>query len=286
MSLKDLLQERFHPRTRQEYINAIKRLIQELTLAGLARAKFYEHGAFYGGTALRIFHGLPRFSEDLDFTLLKAKEQFSLQPYFQAVKTELGAWGLEIEITINQKQPDTQIESAFIKANTRLHLLQVGVPANLVQTVDSELIKVKFEVDTNPPHSFETEVKYLLSPVTCNVKTVSLEQMFAGKVHAVLCRKWKNRVKGRDWYDLVWFIGKNTSCPLSCLESRMRQSGHWDVAQNLDEKTVKDMLKTTLHRMNLEEVKQEAALFIDNQAETEVWSEDFFEHCFDQIIWT
>lgn len=285
MNLHEMLMERFNPITRTDHINALKQVIQELALTGLWRAKFFEYGAFYGGTALRILYGLPRFSEDLDFTLLKAEEDFNLQPYFQAVKTELSAWGFETEITAKSKQPEAGIESAFIKAKTKLHLLKVGVPADLVQTAENELLKVKFEVDTNPPHSFETEVKYLLRPVPCNIRAVSLTQMFAGKVHAVLCRNWKSRVKGRDWYDLVWFVSRKIACPLACLESRMRQSGHWKEAAHPEAQNTSKLLKDKLYKVDLQEAKREAQLFVNNPQELEVWSVGFFEHCIDEIIW-
>jgi len=285
MNLQEMLKERFNPVTRAGYVNALKQVIQELALTGLWRAKFFEHCAFYGGTALRILYGLPRFSEDLDFTLLKADDNFSLSPYFQAVETELSAWGFEPEITGKPQPSETRIESAFIKANTKLHLLKVGVPAALIQTAESELLKVKFEVDTDPPHSFETEVKYLLRPIPCNIRAVNLPQMFAGKVHAVLCRNWQNRVKGRDWYDLVWFIGRKTVCPLTCLESRMRQSGHWKGENRLDAQAASTLLSAKLHQINLTAARQEAQLFVDNPAELDVWSEDFFEQCINEINW-
>jgi predicted nucleotidyltransferase component of viral defense system len=285
MTLKDILKERFKPATREDYANAIKRMIQELALTGLWRAKFFEHGAFYGGTALRILYGLPRFSEDLDFTLLEPDASFSLRPCFQAIRTELGAYGFEVEITEIQKQEQGQVESAFIKANTRMHLILAGLAPELARISAAGKLKVKFEVDTNPPHPFETEVKYLLQPVPTYIKAVTLEQMFAGKLHAVLCRNWRSRAKGRDWYDLVWFTGRGTACPLPCLESRMRQSGHWEGDARLNPDLALARLRERLGGMNLTEAKAEAQLFVDNPAELDIWSREFFEHCFTQIKW-
>jgi predicted nucleotidyltransferase component of viral defense system len=284
MNLKEMLIDRFNPTTKAEYVNALKRVLQEFTLAGLWRAGFFEYGAFYGGTALRILYSLPRFSEDLDFTLLKADEEFSLKPYFKAIQTELTAWGFEAEISESCKGSETQIESAFIKAKTLLHLVKIEVPKSLLRLTDNELLKVKFEVDTNPPHAFETEVKYILQPSPAYIKVVSLEHMFAGKLHAVLCRAWKTRVKGRDWYDMVWFIAKGIACPLPCLESRMRQSGHWKDKAALDKETVILLLQTKLKSINLTGAKQEAMLFVDNPSELDVWSADFFNQCFNQIM--
>jgi predicted nucleotidyltransferase component of viral defense system len=285
MNIRDMLQERFKPKARADYIIALKTLVQEMVLIGLGRAKFFEHAAFYGGTALRIVYQLPRFSEDLDFTLLSPIKDYSLKPYFQAITTELTAFGFQVEIVEAAKQTDTQIESAFIKANTRLHLLKIGVPDSLVKSAANEVIKVKFEVDTNPPHSFDTDVKFLLVPIPFSVKVVSLEQMFAGKIHAILCRNWKTRVKGRDWYDLVWFVIKKVSCPVACVESRMRQSGHWTNSDKLDKDTLKQLLSDTILRFDLKAAQREAMLFVDNPAELEFWSKDFFAHCVNEVVW-
>ncbi len=285
MNILDMLKERFNPQNKAEYVIAIKTLIQEMALIGLGRAKFFEHAAFYGGTALRIVYQLPRFSEDLDFTLLKPQPDYTLQSYFQSIITELSAFGFQVEVVPEDKIVESNIESAFIKANTKLHLLRIGVPDILAKAAANEVIKVKFEIDINPPHNFDTDVKYLLHPIPYSIKVVSLPQMFAGKLHAILCRNWKTRVKGRDWYDLVWFVSKQIRCPLACLESRMRQSKHWTKSEPLTVQVVTELLIDLIERFDIKAAKQEALLFIDNKAEVEIWSRDFFLHCINEIVW-
>lgn len=153
MNLKAMLLQRFNPVSKEDYVNTVKRLIQEFALVGLWRAKFFESCAFYGGTALRICYGLPRFSEDLDFTLLKRNDNFDLTSYFNAVMEELQSAGLQAEIGKIFKSSVASVESALIKANTKINFLRIGVPSELIKFPSNEFIKVKFEMDTNPPHS-------------------------------------------------------------------------------------------------------------------------------------
>ena len=199
--------EKYKPRSEQDYTNALKEIIQEIALLGLWRSKFYEHAAFYGGSALRILYQLNRFSEDLDFSLLKPDPEFTLAPYNQSICDELNAFGFTVEVKTKEKQVNTSIESAFIKANTKTQLMMIHAPQSLIQqTHGMHQLKIKMEVDTDPPAGFQTEVKTLLQPIPFSVKTYTLPDLFAGKIHALLCRPWKIRVKGRDWYDFIWYI--------------------------------------------------------------------------------
>src|SRR3989344_6607710 len=102
-----------------EYQNALKEIIQEITLLGLWRAKFFEYAAFYGGTALRILYQLDRFSEDLDFSLLQANQNFSLTPYFSFIKQELQSYGFQIAVESIDKENKSNVDSAFLKADTK-----------------------------------------------------------------------------------------------------------------------------------------------------------------------
>jgi predicted nucleotidyltransferase component of viral defense system len=219
----DSLIAKYKPTTAQEFENALKETIQEITLAGLARAHFFEKAAFYGGTALRIFYGLPRFSEDLDFTLLSEQHDFSLKSYFNSVSETLGSFGLEVEIEEIDKKIKTDVDSAFLKANTKIHFLKIEAGKKFADKIQSnKKISVKFEVDTTPPLGFETEVKVLPPPITSSVKVLKPAYLFAGKMHAILFRNWKTRVKGRDFYDFLWYLGQKTPLNLGYLEAKMR----------------------------------------------------------------
>lgn len=193
-----------------------------------ARSKFFEHAAFYGGTALRILYGLDRFSEDLDFSLLEPQKDFNLKPYIGAVESELVSMGFSVTVEEREKSVTTKIESAFVKAGTKDYLIKITVPEAIANRVEkNKLLKVRFEVDTDPPGDFNTEVKTLLQPIPFSVNTYTMPDLFAGKLHAVLQRSGKGRVKGRDYYDFVWYVSRDVPVHLSHLEQRLRQSGGW-----------------------------------------------------------
>ena len=215
-------------RSVEDSLRALREVMQEIALLGLWRSKFFENAAFYGGTALRVLYGLDRFSEDLDFSLLEKRKNFDLADYSEALKRELASFGFAVEIESRPKPASAAIQSAFLKADTRTQMITVEFDKGLVQKVPrNQVLKIKLEIDVDPPPGFATEVRYLLRPVPFSVRTFSLPDLFAGKMHAVLCRGWKSRVKGRDWYDLVWFAAYHPELHLAHLEQRMRQTGHW-----------------------------------------------------------
>ncbi|MEI8094178.1 MAG: nucleotidyl transferase AbiEii/AbiGii toxin family protein [Spirochaetales bacterium] len=265
-------------KTADDYRNALKEIIQEITLLGLSRSGFFGHGAFYGGTALRIFHGLDRFSEDLDFTLSSPDPEFSIQNYTRAVRDELAAYGFEVQVEKKEKSPDTAIHSAFIKGGTLIHLLKVASLTPPVSGVPpTEQLKIKFEVDTDPPAGATYQVKYQLNPIPYSVRLYDLPSLFAGKLHAVLCRQWKSRVKGRDFYDLLWYLSKSVAPNLVHLENRMRQSGHWDSSESLDRHRLLQLLLERYAQVDFAQAANDARPFVRDQRSLELWSSDFFE---------
>lgn len=172
--------------------NAMKEIMQEIVLCGLSRSGFFKSAAFYGGTALRMFYGLDRFSEDLDFSLVKKEKTFDLEKYFGVLKREVNSFGLNVTISEKEKAKETDIQSAFVKGNTREHLM-LFYDRELAGTVSAnEMIKIKFEVDTNPPAYAGYERKYRLLPSPYEVNIYDEPSLFAGKIHAVICRGWKN----------------------------------------------------------------------------------------------
>lgn len=196
----DSMLKRYSIKTADDYYQALREIMQEIVLAGLYRGGFFEKAAFYGGTALRIFYKLDRFSENLDFTLLKADKNSSLDPYFVAIEKEFHALGIEVEIKTKDKKFKTAVESAFLKSDTSVHILQLQSTHHQAWAENSKRpIKIKFEVDTQPPSGFATEEKLLLQPFSFYVKCYQSSDLFAGKLHALLYRSWKNRIKGRDW---------------------------------------------------------------------------------------
>lgn len=270
--------ERYKCETRVDYENALKEIIQEVALLALWRAKFFQHAAFYGGTALRILYGLDRFSEDIDFSLLKPSTEFDMAPYLVAIEAELSGMDFNAEVVKVEKSVDTPIESAFIKAGTREHLLQIDVPEIIAERIArTDRLKIKLEVDTDPPSGFETEGKTLLQPIAFSVNTYKQPDLFAGKIHAILQRAWAGgRIKGRDYYDFVWYVGRGTSVHLSHLEQRLRQTGGWASAKPITQADLFRLLEEKFSLLDFELAKKDVLPFIKDSAAVELWSPDFF----------
>ena len=250
-------------KTANDRRNATYEVMQQVVLAGLYRGGFFEHAAFYGGTCLRLFHGVERYSEDMDFSLLKKDENFSLEQYFPAIIDECRLLGRNVEITRKDKRTFGKVESAFLKDNTDVYNISF-------QTEKS--IRIKIEVDTIPPLRFETEQQLLLQPFSFMVRCFTLPSLFAGKMHALLFRQWKNRVKGRDWYDFEWYV--RTSVPLNFthLQARVKEFNGMEI----DREQFQTMLKERLSQTDIRQVKADVLPFVQNPSELDIWSNDYF----------
>ncbi len=276
--------KKYSCRTSNEYENALKEIIQEIALLGLWRAKFFEHAAFYGGTALRILYGLDRFSEDLDFTLLRKKNNFDLTSYLNAIRDELNSMGFDVFIHVKNKKKQTAIASGFIKAGTQEHMIRIDVPQQLTQKLHRDsLLEIKMEVDTDPPGNFKVEAKTLLQPIPFSILTLSLPDLFAGKVHAILERSWKGRVKGRDYYDFIWYISQYTPLHLKHLETRLRQTGAWSEKKKLQLGDLKLLLHQKFKDLNVALAKKDISPFIKDQKAIALWSNEFFISILDKL---
>ncbi len=258
-------------------INALKEVIQEIVLSGLSRGNFFNDVAFYGGTALRIFYNLDRFSEDLDFALIKPNKDFDLSKYFTYVSKELKAYGINLEINIKQKNIDSNITSAFLKGNTLEHILKF-FPSEEKNRYNNLLkdIKIKFEVDINPPLGATYENKYKLLPSPHQIKLYDKESLMAGKIHAILCRGWKNRTKGRDLYDYVFFLANDTKVNLELLKNKLIESGYTNINDNFNINNVKELLINKFNEINYSDAIEDVKPFIKNVEGLKVWNKDFF----------
>jgi predicted nucleotidyltransferase component of viral defense system len=265
----------YKPRNTDEASQALREIMQEIALAGLSRGAFFEKAAFYGGSALRIFHGLDRFSEDLDFSLLEVNPKFTLDPFFPAIEAEFDALGLKVSIREKKNTPVNNIDSAFLKSNTvwRELVLEGTIPQNGLDQKPS--VTIKLEVDREPPLGFETEEKLLIKPVSFYVKCFTLPDLFAGKMHALLFRKWKENVKGRDWYDMEWYIKKGIPLDLRHFVLRARDSGDWK-EETITEKEFHDLLTKKITTVNMDRVKADIRRFIANPEKLDIWSPEYF----------
>jgi hypothetical protein len=271
--------------TKDEILLALREAMQSIALLGLWRARFFEHAAFYGGTALRLLYGLDRFSEDLYFSLIHTSEKFSFYKYSASIKNELNSFGFEVSFETKKKTADTDIESAFLKANTYNQLLLIEAPPDIISGIDKhQVLKIKLEVDTNPPSGADTEMKYVFSPIPFAVRTFTLPSLFAGKMHALLYRRWKTRVKGRDWYDFVWYISRYPKLNLHHLEERMRQSGDYIGSDALTKNKLLELIYNVIDDLNVENARKEVSPFITDQRSLDIWSKDFFKAAAEKIV--
>lgn len=263
MMLKQML-GRYATVTREEKIHAIREVMQEVALAGLQRGGFFQQAAFYGGTSLRIFYGLPRFSEDLDFSLLKENPDFLLEDYFDAIKTEFTALGLPVTIAQKSKAATTQIESAFLKNDTQI--FELSMP--------DIKVRIKFEVDTQPPLGFSTEEKLLLEPFSFYVKCFELPDLYAGKMHALLFRGWKNRVKGRDWFDFEWYVRRGSELNLAHFNQRALQGGC--LKHSVNQQEFLNIIMQKIINLDLEAAKQDVKRFVTDPKALDIWTKNYF----------
>lgn len=249
--------------TEQQKRNAIFEVNQQVILAGLYNGGFFDEAAFYGGTCLRIFHGLQRFSEDMDFSLLAPSDNFDFTKYFQPVKDMFEIVGRRVEITKKDKRNFGKVESAFLKDNTDVYDVSF-------QTEKS--IRIKIEVDTNPPLKFNTEQKLLLLPESFMTKCFTLPDLFAGKMHALVFRAWKNRVKGRDWYDFEWYVKHRVPLDFKHLSERILQFNGKSVTRD----EFMDLLRQRLGSADINMVKADVMPFIRQPKELDIWSNEYF----------
>lgn len=277
--------DRYDLHTRDDYTNALREIIQEIALLGLWRSKFFEHSAFYGGTALRVVYGLERYSEDLDFSLLKPDDRFSLGAYANSLQREINSFGFQIEFEQRHKSQQTPIESAFLKTNTYKQLIIIEASEDLLRDLHPlKNLKIKIEVDTDPPGGFETETRYILQPFPFSVRIFSLPDLFAGKLHALLCRHWKSRVKGRDWYDLAWYVSKHPEFRLAHLEARMRQSGNYNEEGHLSVEKLRELLQDAVDTLDVVNARKEVSPFVRDRRTLDVWSTEFFADVVQRVV--
>lgn len=263
----------------EEERNVLREVIQEIALLGLWRSKFFEKAAFYGGTALRMLYGLDRFSEDLDFTLLKKTSFLDMNKYLKAVVTELESFGFETSASIKEKSIDSPIQSAFVKVDSYMSF--VVVQSRFKSHRDS-VIKVKLEIDMDAVPGFETEAKQFFWPQPFSILTCTKPSLMAGKLHATFCRGPRNNVKGRDWYDLLWYVGQGTIPNWSYLENKLRDSGHWQ-GEFTPEKFC-GWAKEVIKDLDVEAAKRDIRRFIKDPDRLSAWSTELFTAAMDRIL--
>lgn len=251
--------------------NALYEVMQQIVLCGLYRGGFFNEAAFYGDTCLRIFYGLKRYSEDMDFSLLTKNPDFSLEKYFPAIIEEARLLGRDIVITKKNKKNFSRVESAFLKDNTDVY--------NLTFATDKTL-KIKIEVDIDPPLGFKTEQKLLMLPFSFNTRCMVPSDLYAGKMHALVFRQWKNRIKGRDWYDFEWYVRNRIPLDFKHLQERAREFNNIELTKD----DFVRMLKERFAKADIRQAKEDVLPFIENVNELDIWSNEYFIQLCDMIV--
>jgi predicted nucleotidyltransferase component of viral defense system len=279
--IKDWIAE-YEPQNEEETLAALREIMQEIALASLSRTDFFNKAAFYGGTALRIFYKLDRYSEDLDFSLLEVNPDFSLEPYFNAILNEFDSLGLKVSIKEKDKRIKSSIESAFLKSETIWKELVLEDIVKQAGIRSNRNIKIKIEIDRQPPLKFETEEKLLIRPFSFYVKCFSLPSLFAGKMHALLFRKWKTRVKGRDWYDLEWYIKKGVPLDIEHFLHRAKETGDWK-SETINSQQILELIQAKIQTISFKNVREDVVRFIKDDKVLEIWSPAYFKDLIEKM---
>lgn len=276
---------KYNPQNDEERESAIKEIIQEIALAGLSRAGFFNKAAFCGGTCLRIFHGLNRFSEDLDFALLEKDPNFKLDNYFPSLKKEFASYGLDMSVELKKKDEHAEVQSAFLKRNTLMLMLSFFPKSeDAKRAVSNQKIKIKFEIDLDNPSGGVTEFKYKMLPAPYEVQIFDEPTLFASKIHAILCREYKHHVKGRDYYDYLFYIGKGSKFNIKYLENKLKNSGgKIGDSETLTLEKVKELLKEKFETTNYESAKEDVTNFVNDKDGLKLWKKELFISTIDSL---
>jgi predicted nucleotidyltransferase component of viral defense system len=282
-TIEDIIR-RHDPKNSDETKFIVREILQSIILVALSRTNFFSKASFYGGTALRLFYGLNRFSEDLDFTLNKVDSSFSLEPYLKSI-SEVGlSYGLNLEVTAKAKQVNTPVESAFAKLNTYQMMIGLKIDKNLIKSFQKEeKLRVKLEIDTKPATGFKVESKWIDTPEFASINVLDESSLFAGKIHAVLCRNYKKTVKGRDYYDFLFFISQRMKPNLDYLRNKLLDSGKIKEDDEFNIDVVKGMLTERFDSVDFSQVRDDAQRFVFTSEDLSYYCKDLFIDCIKKI---
>lgn len=262
----------YNPTSKEEELNALKEIIQEIILSALSRAEFFKHAAFQGGTGLRIVHGLNRFSEDMDFVLFQANPDFKWSHFFNEMDLEFSGYGFHLEVKDRSKAEDT-VKKAFLKENSFGKVLKLIYERT---RFDIQVVNIKLEIDTNPPQGSQYETKVIMFPEAFSIVVQDLPSLFSGKMHALLCREY---IKGRDWFDFIWYMSKKIELNLPLLQSALFQQGPWKEKNlNVTNEWVNANLREKIESIDWEAAKKDIQPFLrPRQLRTlDLWNKDYF----------
>ncbi len=266
----------------EEEFNAMREILQELILAGLARSDFFSRAAFHGGTQLRIFEGIRRYSEDLDFALLSRDDSFELRPYLEKVSEAMTAIGVTMDVR-DKSKASSAVRKGFLKTNSLVHILDLRFVGGRGTPGTPPKISIKMEVDVNPPPGATYAADQLIFPFSCSVRNFDRASSMAGKMHALLCRSY---IKGRDWFDFIWYVSSRTKINYELLSSALNQQGPWSgKGIAADGGWVKNQLREVILQMDWQKARRDVLLFVypTDRKSIELWNSDFFLSLVDRM---
>jgi predicted nucleotidyltransferase component of viral defense system len=223
MMLKELWEDRirqFQPENALEQELVLQEIMQQHILLSLSRSGFFKQALFHGGTCLRIFYRLPRFSEDLDFLLRRSDPSFAWSSHIAHIQRDCEADGIQFE-AVDKSRAEVAVKKAFLKTDSIGTLIVLNLPYARHAV---KKLRIKLEIDANPPAGSAFETQFITFPGPAAITTQDLPSGFATKAHALLCRGY---AKGRDWYDFLWYIDRRVSPNFPLLQNALAQVGPW-----------------------------------------------------------
>lgn len=278
--MNSILSDMLSPYQNRGEINterAFREVAQQILLAGLARTDFFDHASFYGGTCLRIFYGLDRFSEDLDFGITSNDPSFSLSEYLPAIDAAFSELGLQMKASIREKIASTTVESAYVDGPVRDLLIELfPKDERVAKIVFNQKIKIKFEVAKAFVPGATYEYKPLFLPYYSKVRCHDKESLFAGKISAVLARNWKSRVKGRDYYDFAFYVSRGTGINMDYLKHQLVHDDYLEENRDLNLEVLKELLTDKMSALDVEQAKSDVRPFLYDESVLNCWSTGYF----------
>ena len=267
--------QRFNPSNIEQIENALREALQEIILCGIAKSDFFNYAAFYGGTSLRIFRNLPRFSEDLDFILIKEKEDFDFDYYLSFAKKELDRLLIVCDIYSKEKKIKTNVISRNIKFSLK-QLIEYTYPEYQNIINHNQMLAIKVEIEKEIINGGIVETKLLTYPSFAQIKTFDINTLFSSKLLAILFRNWKTRNKGRDFYDYLFYLFIKAKVNLTFIENGLKKNGYINSEDSITLDRLKEELKNRFENIDFSSIKNDIKPFISNN--------DKFINSFDKEI--
>lgn len=256
--------------TIEDEAHALKEILQEIILYGISNAGFFDEAIFHGGSSLRILYGLPRFSEDLDFLLKAPNPEFEWEPFMRVIVETCNEFSIKPEVT-DKSRADKTVQKMFLKDDSIGKILDLSFRHH-----PGKKLTIKLEIDTNPPAGSQVDIKFLEFPLDFSIIAQDLSSSFAGKCHALLCREY---IKGRDWYDFLWYVSKKVTPNFTFLTNAMDQQGPWkDKKNSVTENWFAKEMENKIHAIDWQKAVTDVEPFLktNDRKTLKLWSPDFF----------